>query len=309
MARPIKEGLDYFPLDTDIIHDIKIRKIMRSNGPQSIAVLLDLLGNIYGDHGYYMKWDDDVRFLVADDVGISEAAVDELVNKAIHVDFFDETLFKKYSILTSKGIQKRYQKASKRKSGFCIQKPYNLLVNVYNNPPQGEVNDDNNSHTSEVSDAESTRKESKEKESKENNIKDSVRKEFTLEVWPKFPKKQKFESAFEAYVDGLNSGATKDQIIDGIERYKKYLHVKHKEDGYTANPDTWLENKRWMDEYDMKPEQPGPKGQKVNQKETLPDWANDDQPKPPSQQGLTPEQQAQLDKQLAALKRTEEASS
>ena len=136
MARPIKEGLDYFPLDTDIIHDIKIRKIMRSNGPQSIAVLLDLLGNIYGDHGYYMQWDDDVRFLVADDVGISEAAVDELVSKAIQVDFFDEKLFKKYSILTSKGIQKRYQKASKRKSGFCIQKPYNLIVNVHNNPPQ-----------------------------------------------------------------------------------------------------------------------------------------------------------------------------
>lgn len=166
MARPIKEGLDYFPLDTDIIHDIKIRKIMRSNGPQSIAVLLDLLGNIYGDHGYYMQWDDDVRFLVADDVGISEAAVDELVSKAIQVDFFDEKLFKKYSILTSKGIQKRYQKASKRKSGFCIQKPYNLIVNVHNNPPQGEVNDDNNPTASEVSDAKSTRKESKVNKSK-----------------------------------------------------------------------------------------------------------------------------------------------
>ncbi|EEI18911.1 hypothetical protein G8J22_01302 [Lentilactobacillus hilgardii] len=167
MARPIKEGLDYFPLDTDIIHDIKIRKIMRSNGPQSIAVLLDLLGNIYGDHGYYMKWDDDVRFLVADDVGISEAAVDELISKAIQVNFFDETLFKKYSILTSKGIQSRYQKASKRKAGYCIQKPYNLIVNVDNNP----VNAYKNSGSSEVIDAESTRKKRKVKKIKENKNK------------------------------------------------------------------------------------------------------------------------------------------
>lgn len=165
MARPIKEGLDYFPLDTDIIHDLKIRKIMRSNGPQAIAVLLDLLGNIYGDHGYYMQWDDDVRFLIADDVGISEAAVDEMVKKAVQVDFFNKKLFDKFSILTSKGIQKRYQKASKRKTSYCIQKRYSLVVNVHNN----SVNVDKNPRSSEVNSAKSTQ--SKVKESKGNKSK------------------------------------------------------------------------------------------------------------------------------------------
>lgn len=259
MARPIKEGLDYFPLDTDIIHDIKIRKIMRSNGPQSIAVLLDLLGNIYGDHGYYMQWDDDVRFLVADDVGTSEAAVDELVSKAVQVDFFDEGLFKKYSILTSKGIQSRYQKASKRKTGYCIQKPYNLLVNVDNN----SVNVYKKPSSSEVNDAESTRKKRKVNKSKSNNTKpdpDKVREEFTLKVWPLFPKRQKFEKAFEAYLEGLKGGATEAQIVAGIKDYAAYLKVKNKGDGYTATPDHWLEDKRWLDKYDMNPEQPGPKG-------------------------------------------------
>lgn len=258
MARPVKEGLDYFPLDTDIIHDIKIRKIMRSNGPQSIAVLLDLLGNIYGDHGYYMKWDDDVRFLIADDVGISEAAVDELISKAVKVDFFDETLFNKYSILTSSGIQKRYQKASKRKTGFCIQKPYNLLVNVNKNPSEGVVNVDSNSSNKGVSDAESTRKESKEKKSKVNQInKDNAREEFLKGFWQKYPKRQKFEEAFQEYLEAKRFGATETQILSGVERYKKYLKIKGTGDGYTAMPSTWLANKRWLDDYDMTPEKRG----------------------------------------------------
>ena len=140
MARPIKKGLDYFPLDTDIIHDIKIRKILRSNGPQSIAILVDLLGNIYGDEGYYMTWDDDVRFLVADDIGISEASVGEMVKRAIQVNFFDEGMFDKYSILTSIGIQKRYQNASYKKVDNSIDSKYSLIVSDDNN----QVSDDGN---------------------------------------------------------------------------------------------------------------------------------------------------------------------
>lgn len=256
MARPIKEGLDYFPLDTDIIHDIKIRKIMRSNGPQSIAVLLDLLGNIYGDHGYYMQWDDDVRFLVADDVGISEAAVDELVSKAIQVDFFDEKLFKKYSILTSKGIQKRYQKASKRKSGFCIQKPYNLIVNVHNNPPQCEVNDDNNPTASEVSDAESTRKESKVKERKEKGSKKEITENDTLmdfiDFWDEYPKKEKKQDASKAYYEARLGGASVDELLQGAKRYAKFIKATHT---FSAMASNWLDDSRWSDEYDMTPHQ------------------------------------------------------
>lgn len=252
MARPIKEGLDYFPLDTDIIHDIKIRKIMRSNGPQSIAVLLDLLGNIYGDHGYYMKWDDDVRFLVADDVGISEAAVDELISKAIQVNFFDETLFKKYSILTSKGIQSRYQKASKRKAGYCIQKPYNLIVNVDNNP----VNAYKNPSSSEVIDAESTRKKRKVKETKENKNKlnpDDLRLEFTDQFWTKYPKTQGrfFENAFTEFQKAL-ADTPGQKIFDGVERYAKFIKAMNWGKGYISNPDNWLKKRDWEDDWDPK---------------------------------------------------------
>ena len=153
MARPIKKGLDYFPLDVDFLKDIKVRKIMRANGNGSISILIDLLGNIYRDEGYYIQWDDDLRFLIADDVDASEVYTDEVVTKAVQVGLFNADMFERYKILTSRGIQKRYQQASARKSDNAIKNEYSLLhaetgllhaktplsgINVRNNPPSSE---------------------------------------------------------------------------------------------------------------------------------------------------------------------------
>lgn len=110
MARPIKKGIDYYPLDVDFLQDIKVRKIMRACGVQSVAILISLLSSIYRDEGYYVVWDSDMSFLVADEVGASEGAVLEVVNKAVQVDFFSKDLFKQYKVLTSRGIQKRFLK-------------------------------------------------------------------------------------------------------------------------------------------------------------------------------------------------------
>ncbi|MFK4951610.1 DUF4373 domain-containing protein [Lactococcus garvieae] len=115
MARPLKQGLDYFPLDVNFLKDIKVRKIKRACGPATVEVLLCLLGNIYRDTGYYFGWDEDTMFLVADEVGAKEGLVEEIVNKAVQVGFFDKDKFEKYKILTSKGIQNRYREAAKKK--------------------------------------------------------------------------------------------------------------------------------------------------------------------------------------------------
>lgn len=118
-GRDFKQGLDYFPLDVDFMHDMKIRKIMKACGMNSISVLIYLLGIIYKDKGYYIQWDSDVAFLVADVVGAKEGFVTEVVEKAASVGFFDEKMLKDFQILTSKGIQDRYfdiVKKLKRKS-------------------------------------------------------------------------------------------------------------------------------------------------------------------------------------------------
>ena len=139
MARPSKQGIDYFPMDVDFLSDIKTRKILRACGAQSIAILICLLCNIYRDTGYYILWDGDLPFLVADEVGTNEGVVVEVVKKAVQVGFFDKNKFEKYSILTSLGIQNRFIKASERRTKtefmheYCIQNVNNNLVNVDNN--------------------------------------------------------------------------------------------------------------------------------------------------------------------------------
>ena len=129
MARPLSRGIEYYPLDVDFMNDIKIRKIMKSCGPNSIAIIILLLGNIYGDEGYFMKWDEDVCFLVADEVGAKEVYVKEVLKKCLQVDLFYNELFGKYKIITSEGIQKRFFEITKRRKRENLINEY-LLVNV-----------------------------------------------------------------------------------------------------------------------------------------------------------------------------------
>ena len=122
MARPTKQGIEYFSLDVDFFSDIKVRRISKACGPASTSILICLLCNIYRDKGYYIEWDEDLPFVVADTIGTTEGAVEEVVKKAVQVGFFDKSLFDQYRILTSNGIQNRLT-------------PFNR-ISVYRNPPQ-----------------------------------------------------------------------------------------------------------------------------------------------------------------------------
>ena len=108
MARPIKQGLDYYPLDVGFLQDVKIRRIMRACGIQSIPVLISLLANIYRNDGYFLRWSPDMSFLIADELGVSEGAVTATVDKAVQVDFFNANMYECYGVLTSEGIQSRF---------------------------------------------------------------------------------------------------------------------------------------------------------------------------------------------------------
>ena len=55
MSRIKKRGLDYFPLNTDFMHDRLVRRIMKREGDGSFAILLGALSCIYADEGYYVR--------------------------------------------------------------------------------------------------------------------------------------------------------------------------------------------------------------------------------------------------------------
>ena len=117
MARMPKIGLDFFGLDVNFLSHIKIRRIVRACGLKSVPVLIQLLSNVYKYKGYYIEWNEDECFAIADDIGIAERAVQEIVNKSLQVGLFNSEMFNNYGILTSERIQDQYFTAvSKRKS-------------------------------------------------------------------------------------------------------------------------------------------------------------------------------------------------
>lgn len=162
-GRPTKQGIDYFPMNVGFFTDVKIRKISRACGSQSTSILICLLCNIYKDEGYYILWDEDLPFVIADTVGVSEGAVKEVLIKSLQVGFFDQELYEKYKILTSSGIQKRFLLATYQRKETTIIPEY--LINCANNSINCTINSINHSDNEQSkSKVKVNRKKRKEKE-------------------------------------------------------------------------------------------------------------------------------------------------
>ena len=176
MARPIKEGLEYFPLDCDIDQDDKITLIEAQHGLIGFGIAIKLLMKIY-NNSYFYEWTEKEQLLFSKRVNVNINEVNVVINDLVKWGFFDKNLFETEKILTSSGIQKRYLAAVGRRQKVKILKKYLLLdketVNVYKNL----VIVDNNSSLEVVNDdigTQSKVKKSKVKESKENNNNDNV---------------------------------------------------------------------------------------------------------------------------------------
>lgn len=66
MARPSKQGVDYFPLDVYLCKKFKF--IEMKHGLAGFAITIKLYQYIYS-LGYYADWDEDTCVLFADEIG------------------------------------------------------------------------------------------------------------------------------------------------------------------------------------------------------------------------------------------------
>lgn len=124
MARPAKQGLDYFPLDVHI--DDKLRFIKAKFGWEGYGIIIGLFQHIYGQ-GYWCSWSGDDDFLYAEENRIDRALLIKIVNEALKRALFSQELYEKHQILTSCGIQKRYAEIVKRRKVIDIVSEYVLI--------------------------------------------------------------------------------------------------------------------------------------------------------------------------------------
>ncbi|WP_196493801.1 Lin1244/Lin1753 domain-containing protein [Ornithinibacillus caprae] len=166
MVRPIKEGLDYFPLDVDIDQDDKIALIEANHGLEGFGVVIKILMKIY-DNSYFYQWGEKEQLLFSRRVNVNINKVNDIINDCLKWGLFSESLYQKHQILSSKGIQKRYLEASSRRKRVEISENYLLMdkkeVNSYKNLVIVNINSINDNISTQRKVEERKVKESKEK--------------------------------------------------------------------------------------------------------------------------------------------------
>lgn len=164
MGRNKKIGLDYFPFDIDFFQDIKIRKLIKYQGGKAVTVYALLLCNIYKE-GYYMKWDEELPFIVSEQTGFEEAYIQEVIKCCLVVGLLSKELFEKEKILSSKGIQERYKKICSDCRRICEFSEYILISSEEKNIPSEEKSV-NSAKSTQIKEKESKGKNNKEKDNK-----------------------------------------------------------------------------------------------------------------------------------------------
>lgn len=198
MARPIKKGLDYFPLDFTLFSDRKFRKARQKHGFLAVGIYLSLLKIIYRDEGYYIDYQekrrDDIIWEIQEDMAGRYQPTTEVVSDVIDLlvasELFSVDHYKE-KIITSKRIQITYYTAKKKSVCTTIKPNVWMLTKEEmfklgaNNPilkcifPEetivnSEITGVNSELTTQSKEQESKTKQSKEEESSKIKPKDIV---------------------------------------------------------------------------------------------------------------------------------------
>lgn len=207
MAGKQKKRIDYAGWSVDIFStDIKIDKLLDAQGWIGFGVYFYLCQMAFGSEGYFYEWCYDLCATTARKMGggVGAGTVKETVDYCLQIGLFDQRLFDRWGVLTSKGIQRSYLlvlKSKNRKGTEIIKeywildkseyKDYQDIVFVHKNSQSLGENDDSlevNGDSLEENDNSLAQKESKVKESKVNNTvsKDTVRRtevQRCVEAW------------------------------------------------------------------------------------------------------------------------------
>ena len=272
MARPTKQGVEYFPLDVQF--DTQMKMLICNKGAAGLGVVVTIWQLTYQDKGYYLENSEDLPHLINSLIGIEVQEIKEIINKAIDKEIFNKEMFEKYNILTSRGIQKRYLIASKRKKHIEIIKNY-FLVDFSENKnvtsvglPSYCIHDVNIVHTSSIHDVNIVQPKEEEevnvkekvkvnvKENKKllpkNGKKDSVQKNNFNIFWKKYPKKKSKGQAERTWAKLKPDNNLFKVILSKIEEAKNSKDWIKQSGQFIPYPSTWLNNKGWEDEYKQK---------------------------------------------------------
>lgn len=233
MARPVKSGLDYFPLDVDFFENDKTELISAEFGIKGEIIMIRLMTMIY-KNGYYYEWNEEKSLLLAKRVGngCTGALVDEVVTRLAMRSFFSERVLSSFGVLTSKSIQENYLAAVSRRIKVEMIQEYCLIsCTNFDNVDIYSIHVDNNG----INEGKSTQ--SKENESK---LKKSIDYIVAFNHYLSFENLIKHKNLSEVMKKSMDKavhqlGLNQDELLQIIERHSKVVSLTSNTD-YPVKP-------------------------------------------------------------------------
>ena len=122
MARPTKQGVDYFPLDVQF--DEKVELFIAETEAKGLGVLVTTWQLIYQNEGYFIHAGNDLNLLIRRRLLLETEYISGVLQIAIDRKLFCNDMFLNHNILTSKAIQKRYFFMSNKRKSISVIKNY-----------------------------------------------------------------------------------------------------------------------------------------------------------------------------------------
>ena len=237
MARTNKTGIDYFPFDVDFFQDEKIQFVSARFGLKGEVIAIRLLCKIYRN-GYYTEWNDDTALLFAKSVGdgCQDSFVKDVVCELLKRGFFERSIFERFSILTSRGIQNRYFEATKRYKKVEVIGEFLLLdVSKIDNVSINSINVNINSINDDIN---------PEKKRKEKEIEKEIEKEKISfeEVWELYERKGNKKTSEKKWANLKNH--CREAALSHIPLYVQSTPDKQ----FRKNFEVYINQECWNDE-------------------------------------------------------------
>ncbi len=269
MARPKRDGLLYFSFDTDFFYaDKRIKRLQAKFENDGLIFYIYLLTEIYRN-GYYISWGEDAAEDAATDLHLKEGFIEQVLEYLRGRSLLTvSTLSTGVTIITSPGIQKRYQEAvkgrkrqievdteiwllSKEETASCIKVTQNVSFSGKNqgNSEKNQSNSEKN-HT----------KESKVNKSKVKQRECLRRIEDFISAYPKDCNRHLTETAYaDLVIAGLQ---TEDNLVACAVNYAEACRADGTPERYIKSAQNFLKDltfERYLPGKYKKPAQQKPK--------------------------------------------------